>query len=313
MTSARNRPTHSELITVEVATLDQHNDPGHVFARAEFQSRTAASSFAVSQAAMLSAGREVDRIAAAVNVRSSDGAHTELPFTGTPNELAVVLSSEPGYAAGVRKAQVPAPPAVAEVIARFADSAPSRIDAPPTAPDVSEVRVQSTRPGPIPDSRTVVGVYSTADAKRIASAIAERVGGSVTADPESQKLTVSHAAPITVHEREAVERRHRIASLRANIATLDTVRDRDHVAALSGELGDLQKRTQSFEPRADIAPIDDPAAQGQSNVSVAGQPSTPSMATPSLRAVLNRRPSHPREATPPVQSPQPRVAHDLGR
>ncbi|MGB6069818.1 MAG: hypothetical protein WBG53_04665, partial [Rhodococcus sp. (in: high G+C Gram-positive bacteria)] len=284
MTSPRNRPTRSELITVEVATLDQHNDPGHVFARAEFQSRTAAASFAVSQAAMLSAGREIDRIAATVSVRARDGAHTELPFTGTPNELAVMLSSEPGYAAGVRKAQVPAPAAVAEVIARFADSAPSRIDASPTAPDVSEVRVQSTRPEPIPDSRTVVGVYSTADATRIATAIAERVGGSVTADPGSQTLTVSHAAPIAAQEREAVERRHRIASLRANIATLDTVRDRDHVSALSGELDDLQKRMQSFEPRPDIAPMDDPAALGRSRAPVAGEPAV-SSTPPSLRAV----------------------------
>ncbi|MGB2720261.1 MAG: methyltransferase [Rhodococcus sp. (in: high G+C Gram-positive bacteria)] len=312
MTSPRNRPTRSELITVEVATLDQHNDPGHVFARAEFQSRTAAASFAVSQAAMLSAGREIDRIAATVSVRARDGAHTELPFTGTPNELAVMLSSEPGYAAGVRKAQVPAPAAVAEVIARFADSAPSRIDASPTAPDVSEVRVQSTRPEPIPDSRTVVGVYSTADATRIATAIAERVGGSVTADPGSQTLTVSHAAPIAAQEREAVERRHRIASLRANIATLDTVRDRDHVSALSGELDDLQKRMQSFEPRPDIAPMDDPAALGRSRAPVAGEPAV-SSTPPSLRAVLNRQPSHPREAAPPVQSAQPRAAHDLGR
>ncbi|OZC78095.1 hypothetical protein CH274_17765 [Rhodococcus sp. 06-418-5] len=312
MTSARNRPTHSERITVEVASLDQHNDPGHVFARAEFLSRTAAATFTVGQAAMLSAGREVDRIAATISVRAGDGAHTELPFIGTPNELAVVLSSEPGYASGVRRAQVPAPPAVAEVISRFADSAPSRIDAAPTEPDVSEVRVQSTRPEPIPDSRTVVGVYSTADAARIASAIAERVGGSVTADPESRRLTVSHAAPITVHESEAVERRHRIASLRANIATLDAVRDRDHVAALNGELDDLRKRTQSFEPRPDGVPMDDPATHAQLRGQLTGENAATSM-PPSLRTVLNRQPNHPREATPPVPSPQARTTQDLER
>ena len=248
MTSAEHIPSRSETITVEIASLDQYGDAGHVFSRAEFLTRSAASSFAVGQAAMLAAGREVDRIAATINVAVEGDTRTELPFTGTPNELAVVLNGLPSYAAGVRHAQVPPPALVSEAVSELAGSAPSRMDAALTDLDVTEVVVRSYRTDPIPNSTTPVGVYSRDDAARIAAAIAKRVGGTVIPTRNKEVLTVSHPVEITASDNEAVQRQYRIDHLRANIATLDRATDAQLIGHLNKEMAGLQAQTPSFQP-----------------------------------------------------------------
>lgn len=298
MTSAEHVPSRSETITVEIATIDQHGDPGHVHSRAEFLGRTAAATFAVSQAAMLAAGREVERIAATITAATVGATATELPFTGTPNELAVVLSGLPSYAAGVRRAEVPPPAVVSEVVSELAGSAPTYADSAPSGVDVVEVVVRSYRIDPLPTSRTPVGVYSKEDAVRIADAIATRVGGTVASTHDNQVLAVEHTVEVTDSESEAVQRQDRINHLRANIATLDKTTDAQLLGDLKKEMTGLQAQTPSFE-----AAIQEGGPRGvRTGTEVQGEDVSASRSSSqpaSLRSMLNRQPAQPRERKAP--------------
>ncbi|MDJ0363242.1 hypothetical protein [Rhodococcus sp. H29-C3] len=113
----------------------------------------------------------------------------------------------------------------------------------PDAVAVLEVEVYSTRPVPIPNSRTEVGSYTPEDAHRIAEQLAADLGGTIEPMRNDTVLRVTHAADVSDTDRIAAERSVQARNLRANLFVLDPVADAEHITALAADLDELRARS----------------------------------------------------------------------
>ncbi|MDV7991599.1 methyltransferase [Rhodococcus sp. IEGM 1374] len=229
-------------IEVEIRSLDQHQDPGFLHYRGAFYTHTAAARFAITQAAALSEVREVPAVAVSIVADAAQPAGTAVEFIGTPAELAGELASNSNYAPGVRRTVLPAPAQVTAVVAAtLTRQPPPDIDL--NRLDAVEVEVYSTRPDPLPNSRTEVGVYDHDTARGVAEQLAEQLGGEVAAMRGDTVLRVSHTAELSEVDQHAAARYTRVEELRANISALDPVADAEHITALAQDLDELRGRS----------------------------------------------------------------------
>jgi hypothetical protein len=241
---------------VEVASIDQHGDPGFVHARGSFYTSRSAGQFALTQAAALSDTREVDTVSVVIDAVGEGTSRRDVEFIGTPGELAAELTALPAYASGARRTVIPAPRAVTAAVAAVVETSPPLPDSAVDGPDavaVLDVEVYSTRPGPIPNSRTDVGAYVPEDAHRIAEQLAADLGGSIEPMRNETVLRVTHAADVSDTDRIAAERSVQVRNLRANLSVLDPVADAEHITALAADLDELRARSRPAA-RPDNAP-----------------------------------------------------------
>ncbi|WP_157773023.1 methyltransferase [Rhodococcoides fascians] len=219
------------LIGVEVATLDQYGDPGFVHYRGDFHTGTAAAGFAITQAHNVITTYEPGRVAAALTDHTHNdptGRNDERSTTviGSTGEIACALAADPTYAAGVRRVHLPPPADVLDIIAAtISDSTVS--DDSSNADGDSDgdgagwfVHIRTVRPGPIPDSKTVLGPLPHSAAESAAGLLAQRLGGDITAHPDRGIITVRHHGTVTDEDEQAVQRYDRITAARAQLATL---------------------------------------------------------------------------------------------
>ncbi|OZC42472.1 hypothetical protein CH286_25210 [Rhodococcus sp. WWJCD1] len=253
---------------VEVASLDRNGDPGFVHYRGAFYTSRSAGQFALTQAAALSDTREVDTVSVVIDAAGEGTSRRDVEFIGTPGELAAELTALPAYASGARRTVIPAPRAVTAAVAAVVETSPPLPDSAVEGPDavaVLDVEVYSTRPGPIPNSRTDVGAYTPEDAHRIAEQLAADLGGTIEPMRNDTVLRVTHAADVSDTDRIAAERSVQVRNLRANLSVLDPVADAEHITALAADLDDLRARSR-------------PAARPDNTAAVSASVSTPPMA-----------------------------------
>ena len=238
-TSSGSVPT---LLSVEIATLDQHGDPGFVHTRGHFYTHGAAARFAITQAEAVTALRGADELAVTVTRQGEGYTDTDVLVVGTTAEIVCPLAAIPVYAAGVRGAELSAPQYVREVVAAVAATRPP-LDAEHERIDVLEVQVRSVRPDPLPDSTTVLGEYPVAAARQVAGALVEqltaaapgRIEGAVTEIDARQVVLVAHSVELSATNAAAVQRYGKITRLRANLAALDSDADAGEVLGLVAE------------------------------------------------------------------------------
>lgn len=228
---------------VEVASLDRNGDPGFVHYRGAFYTSRSAGQFALTQAAALSDTREVDTVSVVIDAVSEGSSRRDVEFIGTPGELAAELSALPAYKNGVLRTVISAPREVTTAVAAVLDASPPLPDSEVDAPGVLDVQVYSTRPGPIPNSRTDVGAYASHDAHRIAESLAADLGGTIEPMRNDTVLRVIHEAEVSDTDRIAAERSVQVRNLRANISVLDPVADAEHITALAPDLDELRARS----------------------------------------------------------------------
>lgn len=228
---------------VEVATLDQHGDPGFVHYRGAFYTSRSAGTFALTQAAALSDMRGVETVSVVIDAVTDETTRRDVEFIGTPGELAAELTALPDYASGARRTVLPAPREVTTAVAAVLEASPPLPDSAVDAPGVLDVEVYSTRPGPIPNSRTDVGAYASHDAHRIAESLAHDLGGTVEPMRNDTVLRVTHDAAVSDTDRVASERYREVERLRANISVLDPVADAEHITTLAADLDELRARS----------------------------------------------------------------------
>lgn len=231
---------------VEVASLDRNGDPGFVHYRGAFYTSRSAGQFALTQAAALSDTREVDTVSVVIDAVGEGTSRRDVEFIGTPGELAAELTALPAFASGARRTVIPAPRAVTVAVAAVVETSPPLPDSAVDGPDaiaVLDVEVYSTRPGPIPNSRTDVGAYTPEDAHRIAEQLAADLGGTIEPMRNETVLRVTHAADVSDTDRIAAERSVQVRNLRANLSVLDPVADAEHITALAADLDDLRARS----------------------------------------------------------------------
>ncbi|OAK53821.1 hypothetical protein [Rhodococcoides kyotonense] len=228
---------------VEVATLDRRGDPGFVHFRGAFYTSLSAGAFALTQAAALSDTREVDTVSVVIDSVTGGISRRDVEFIGTPGELAAELTALPAYASGARRTVIPAPRAVTTAVDAVLKSSPPLPDIAVDAPGVLDVEVYSTRPGPIPNSRTEVGAYASHDAHRIAQGLARDLDGTIEPMRSDTVLRVIHEADVSDTERIAAERSAQVQNLRANISALDPVADAEYITALAADLDELRSRS----------------------------------------------------------------------
>ena len=253
---------------VEVASLDRNGDPGFVHYRGAFYTSRSAGQFALTQAAALSDTREVDTVSVVIDAVGEGTSRRDVEFIGTPGELAAELIALPAYASGARRTVIPAPRAVTAAVAAIVETSPPLPDSAVAGPDavaVLDVEVYSTRPGPIPNSRTDVGAYTPQDAHRIAEQLAADLGGSIEPMRNETVLRVTHTADVSDTDRIAAERSVQVRNLRANLSVLDPVADAEHITALAADLDELRARSR-------------PAAGPDNTAAVSASVSTPPMA-----------------------------------
>ncbi|MDJ0363141.1 hypothetical protein [Rhodococcus sp. H29-C3] len=150
------------------------------------------------------------------------------------------------YASGARRTVIPAPREVTTAVAAIVEASPPLPDSAVEGPDavaVLDVQVYSTRPGPIPNSRTELGAYESSDAHRIAEGLARDLGGTIEPMRGNTVLRVTHEADVFDTDRIAAERTVRVRNLRANISVLDPVADAEHITALAADLDELRARS----------------------------------------------------------------------
>ena len=248
-------PSTRTLIEVEIATLDQHGDPGFVLTRGHFHSPSTAARFAVSQAEVVADLRQVDSVAATFIQTVDDS----LCFIGTPGEIACALASMSAYAAGARSAELPPPGCVTTAIKVWTATPIEPLPGVDPA-DLIDVTVRSTRPDPLPDTTTMAGDFPAHSAHIFAAALAREItmrsGGhseaTVKTVPGQRRLVVEHPAEVYDTDTAAVARYTRITQLRANIAALDPVADAECAVGLTAELHVLESHTRrSFDDESD--------------------------------------------------------------
>ncbi|MGU3438261.1 methyltransferase [Actinomycetes bacterium M1A6_2h] len=227
---------------VEVATINEYGDPGFVWYRGAFYTSRSAGRFALTQAAALSDTRGVDTVSVVIDSVTDERTRRDVEFIGTPGELAAELTALPAYKTGVLRTVIPAPHAVTTAVTSVLRWCPPLPPAETNAPGVTDVEVYSTRPGPIPNSRTDVGAYAPYDAQRVAELLAHELGGTVEPMRGETVLRVTHTADVSDTDRIAVERAAQVGNLRANISVLDPVADAEHITALAADLDDLRAR-----------------------------------------------------------------------
>lgn len=98
----------SVLVTVEIATLDHHGDPGFVHTRGHFLTDETAARFAVTQAQIVAEQREACAVAATITTAAAEDAEG-VCVIGTPGEIADALAAIARFAPGTRGADVCAP------------------------------------------------------------------------------------------------------------------------------------------------------------------------------------------------------------
>lgn len=274
---------------VEVASLDRNGDPGFVHYRGAFYTSRSAGQFALTQAAALADTREVDTVSVVIDAVGEGTSRRDVEFIGTPGELAAELTALPAYASGARRTVIPAPRAVTAAVAAVVETSPPLPDSAVDGPDavaVLDVEVYSTRPGPIPNSRTDVGAYTPQDAHRIAEQLAADLGGSIEPMRNETVLRVTHTADVSDTDRIAAERSVQVRNLRANLSVLDPVADAEHITALAADLDELRARSR-------------PAARPDNTAAASTSISTPPMAH---AADVERSSTRPRGlVTPPTE------------
>lgn len=231
---------------VEVASIDQHGDPGFVHYRGAFYTSRSAGQFALTQAAALAETYELDTVSVIIDAVSDGSSRRDVEFIGSPGELAAELTALPAYKNGVLRTVIPAPRDVTAAVAAIVEASPPLPDSAVDGPDavaVLDVEVYSTRPGPIPNSRTEVGAYAPEDAHRIAEHLAADLGGTVEPMRNDTVLRVTHEADVSDTDRIAAERSVQVRNLRANLSVLDPVADAEHITALAADLEDLRARS----------------------------------------------------------------------
>lgn len=231
---------------VEVASIDQHGDPGFGHARGSFYTSRSAGQFALTQAAALADTYEFDTVSVVIDAVAEGTSRRDVEFIGSPGELAADLTALPDYKNGVLRTVIPAPRNVTAAVAAVVEASPplpdSAVDG-PAAVAVLDVQVYSTRLGPIPNSRTEVGAYTPDDAYRIAEQLAADLGGTIEPMRNDTVLRVTHEADVSDTDRIAVERFTQVRNLRANISVLDPVADAEHITALAADLDELRARS----------------------------------------------------------------------
>lgn len=242
---------------VEVASIDQHGDPGFVHYRGAFYTSRSAGQFALTQAAALADTREVDTVSVVIDSVTDESTRRDVEFIGSPGELAAELTALPAYASGARRTVIPAPRQVTAAVAAVVETSPPLPDSAVDGPDavaVLDVEVYSTRLGPIPNSRTDVGAYTPEDAHRVAEQLASDLDGTISPMRNDTVLRVIHAADVSDTDRIAVERSTQVRNLRANLSVLDPVADAEHITALAADLEELRARSRPAA-RPDSSPV----------------------------------------------------------
>ncbi|MBJ7321708.1 MAG: hypothetical protein JHC70_05115 [Rhodococcus sp.] len=230
------------LVGLDFTALD---GSGSTASRRLFRSRSTAAAFALTRAAacgdaLFSLDFSSFASAAANTFRSID----EVSVTGSVAELACALASLADYAIGVRRAQFPLPVALSADISTLVAAVASPVH-PSRENDTGsvEVHVCTMRPVPLPDTRSLVGIYAAEDAERVAGVLAYRLGGEISPAPSQGRIQIHHPADLGDSDRDAIERYTRITELRANLTALGPLRDDEMATRLTDELDALNGAT----------------------------------------------------------------------
>lgn len=223
-------PHHSPVIIgVEIAMLDEYGDPGFICYRGDFHTTSAAAGFAITQAHNVITTRELGRVAVTLTDynRTHPGSEYDNMVTaiGSVGELACALAANPDYAAGVRRVELPPAADVLELVAATAGDLGAIDGAAAGGHPVDEddgwfVHVHTVRPGPIPDSKTVIGPLVRSRAESTAGLLAQRLGGDLTAHSDRGVIAVRHRGAVSEEDEQAVQRYERITAALAVEATL---------------------------------------------------------------------------------------------
>lgn len=232
------------LVGLDFTALD---GSGSTASRRLFRSRSTAAAFALTRAA---AGGDalfsLDFSAFAVSSADTNTFRSidEVSVTGSVAELACALASLADYAIGVRRAQFPLPVALSADISTLVAAVASPVH-PSRENDTGsvEVHVCTMRPVPLPDTRSLVGIYAAEDAERVAGVLAYRLGGEISPAPSQGRIQIHHPADLGDSDRDAIERYTRITELRANLTDLDPLRDDEMATRLTDELDALNGAT----------------------------------------------------------------------
>ncbi|OZD18327.1 hypothetical protein CH253_17865 [Rhodococcus sp. 06-156-3C] len=241
----RPRPTSpgsTTLLSVEIATLDQHGGPGFVHTRGHFYTHSTAARFAITQAEAVTALREADELAVTINREGEGYTETDVLVVGSTGEIACALAAIPNYAAGVRGAEL-SPPDYVRAAAAAVLSTRAPLPDGHERVDVLEVQVRSVRPDPLPDSTTVLGDYPAPVARQVAGELVDqltaaatgRMEGAVTEIDARSIVLVAHSVALSDTDTAAVQRYGKITRIRANLAALDSDAAADEVLDLVAE------------------------------------------------------------------------------
>ena len=236
-------PGSAALLSVEIATLDQHGDPGFVHTRGHFYTHSTAARFAITQAEAVTALREADELAVTINREGEGYTETDVLVVGSTGEIACALAAIPNYAAGVRGAEL-SPPDYVRAAAAAVLSTRAPLPDGHERVDVLEVQVRSVRPDPLPDSTTVLGDYPTPVARQVADELVDqltaaapgRMEGAVTEIDARAIVLVAHSVTLSDTDTAAVQRYRQITRLQTNLTALDSVVDASDVIELTAQL-----------------------------------------------------------------------------
>ncbi|WP_141217247.1 hypothetical protein [Rhodococcus sp. 14-2470-1b] len=225
----------------------------------------------------------------------------DVEFIGTLGELAAELIALPDYRNGVLRTVIPAPKDVTAAVAAVVDASPPLPDSAVDGPDavaVLDVEVYSTRPGPIPNSRTEVGAYTPEYAHRIAEQLAAELGGIIEPMRNDTVLRVTHEAGVSDTDRIAVDRFSEVQRMRANLSVLDPVADAEYITALAADLEELQARSTPAARADNTAAVSAPVSVSNA-VEIDRASTRPrGLVTPRPHAHPVRRGLHRRRCTP---------------
>lgn len=246
------------LVGLDFVALD---GAGSTASRRLFRSRSTAAAFALTRAA--AGGDALFSLDFSTFAVSSADTNTfrsidEVSVTGSVAELACALASLADYAIGVRRAQFPLPVALSADISTLLAAVASPVPVHPSRESDTgsvEVHVCTMRPVPLPDTRSLVGIYAAEDAERVAGVLAYRLGGEISPALSQGRIRIHHPADLGDGDRDAIERYTRITELRANISALDSLRDAETTTRLTRELDALNAAAVQRRPTPPAALI----------------------------------------------------------